>query len=188
MLAAFEPELAGIGDTLPRGWRMATTGIGGVSAAATTARLLATALPQKVLFVGTCGAYSNSLDISDCIAASEAIMTSVPEIMERAFRPQLETTRWQATWELPLPKHAVIAAPAITSNLEDATLLGQIADVEHLELAGIFAACHQANILVASALVVANHVGPSAHEEWSANHEVVSRKLLDTLVALGVFR
>ena len=188
LLAAFEPELAGVGDAMPNGWRRKIVGIGGITAAATVARLLAESRPQKVLFAGTCGAYSRSLNIGDCIAASEAITTSVPEIAKRAFRPGLEITRWCATWELSLPKHAVLATPAITSNLEDAALLGQIADVEHLELAGVFAACHQADVPIAAALAVANHVGPDAHAEWSANHEAASRKLIDNILRLGTFR
>ncbi|MDR0498671.1 MAG: phosphorylase, partial [Holophagales bacterium] len=60
-------------------------------------------------------------------------------------------------------------------------LLGQIADVEHLELAGVFAACNLANIPAAAALTVANRVGPNAHAEWSANHESVSRQLVKRL-------
>ncbi|MCL1908381.1 MAG: phosphorylase [Holophagaceae bacterium] len=182
LLAAFEPELAGVEGALPRNWMLAKTGIGGITAAVTTARLIAEVRPQKVLFVGTCGTYSIGLDIGDCIAASEAIVTSVSEAKGRAFRPKLETTRWCTTWELPLPKHLVLVPPAITSDLDDATLLGQIADVEHLELGGVFAACHQADVCVAAALVIANHVGPNAHSEWSANHESASRRLVDTLI------
>jgi purine-nucleoside phosphorylase len=119
--------------------------------------------------------------VGDCLAASEVVAVSVSEIQRRAFRPSFETTRWSASWDLPLPKYVVAVPPAITSSLEDATMLGQIADVEHLELAGVFAACHLADVPISAALTVANRVGPNAHAEWSANHKRVSRRLVDTL-------
>jgi purine-nucleoside phosphorylase len=137
--------------------------------------------PKAVLFIGTCGAYGERLNVGDCIAVPEAIAMSVSEVQRRAFRPRPETTRWSASWELPLAKHIAAVPPAITSNPEDAALLGQIADVEHLELAGVFAACQLADVPVAAALAVANRVGPNAHAEWIANHEKASRRLVELL-------
>jgi len=181
LLAAFAPELADLDREPPNGWLTALTGIGTVTAAAATARLLCEIRPRAVLFIGTCGAYGDRLNVGDCIAVSEVVAVSVPEINRRAFRPSIETTRWHASWDLPLPKYVVAVPPAITSSLEDAALLSQMADVEHLELAGVFAACHLAKVPVSAALVVANHVGPDAHAEWNDNHKRVSRHLVDTL-------
>ncbi len=45
LLAAFPPELAGLDAAPPPGWRTALTGVGAVTAAAATARLLAEARP-----------------------------------------------------------------------------------------------------------------------------------------------
>ena len=190
MLASFAPELAGLETRPPPGWRVALTGIGGLTSAAATARLLESLRPQRVLFIGTCGAYGNAmniLSIGDCIAASKAIAISVPEILRRAYRPSPEITRWPASWSLPLPGRAVACPPAIASDEEDAALLGRIADAENLELGGVFAACHMANIPVAAALAVTNYAGPGAHAGWKANAESASRKLAETLQCLGVF-
>jgi len=187
LLAAFPPELAGLGDAPPQGWRVGLTGAGAIAAAATTARLLAEDKPSKVLFVGTCGAYRTDLDIGGCVAVSEAVATSVPEIRRRAYRPGIEATRWSAGWDLPLPRHSLAAPPAITTDPDDAALLAGVAGVENLEVAGVFAACAAACVPAAAALVVANRVGPNAHGEWAANHEGASGKLVDTLMALGVF-
>jgi nucleoside phosphorylase len=187
LLAAFEPELARLGKNPPKGWRVALTGVGGIAAAAATARLLMEIRPARVLFVGTCGTYGNGLNIGDCIAVSEAIAVSVPELQDRAFRPRLETTIWRPTWDLPLPKFKVAATPAITSNAEDAKLLAKIADAEHLEATSVLAACHVANVPAAAALIVANRVEPSGHTEWAANHEELSHKLAARLIELNVF-
>jgi purine-nucleoside phosphorylase len=181
LLAAFAPELVGWADA-PSGWGVELIGIGGIVAAATTARILAEANPQRVLLIGTCGAYpAGNLKIGDCIAASEVIAITAAEIAQRAYRPMQEIVRWTSGWDLPLPKFRIASPPTITTNTEDAALLGQEACGEHLELAGVFAACHQASVPAAAALVVANMVGPEAKSQWSANHERVSKKLMEVV-------
>ncbi len=182
LLAAFPPELGGLDAAPPPGWRVATTGVGAIAAAATTARLLAESRPARVLFVGTCGAYDGRLAVLDLIAARAAIATSLDELEGRAYRPSLEQVRFDATWSVPgLPAHDVAVPPGITRTAEGATRLAALAAAEHLELAGVFAACRAAGVPVAAALAVANRVGPAAHEEWRANHARASRALLDAL-------
>jgi purine-nucleoside phosphorylase len=180
VLAAFPPELAELADAPPRGWRVATAGVGAVEAAATTARLVLEHAPARVLFLGTCGAYDARLAVGDLLLVSEAIATSLDELEGRAFRPALERVRYAATWTpaVALPTHEVAVPPAITKTTDGAHRLAGLAAAEHLELTGVFAACHQARVPVAAALAVANRVGPRAHEEWLANHARVSRALV----------
>jgi purine-nucleoside phosphorylase len=183
LLAAFPPELAGLDAAPPAGWRVATTGIGAVVAAAGTARLLAEHRPARVLLVGTCGAYDDRLAPGDLLVAASVIATSIDELEGRAYRPELERTRFEATWALPLalPAHAVAVTPAITTSPEGARRLAAVAAAEHLEAAGVFAACHGAGVPVAAAFAVANRVGPSANAEWRANHARASRALVEAL-------
>jgi len=183
LLAAFPPELAGLDAAPPAGWRVATAGIGAVVAAAATARLLAEERPSRVLFVGTCGAYDGRLAVGDLVVAAAAIATSLDELEGRAYRPRAERVRFEATWTLPvaLPAHAVAVPPAITLTASGAARLATVAAAEHLELSGVFAACHAAGVPVAGALAVANRVGPDAHAEWRANHARVSRALVEAL-------
>lgn len=187
LLAAFPPELAGRAAAPPEGWVVRTAGIGAVGAAVATSRLLAELLPARVLFVGTCGAYDERLGVGDLLCASEALAVSGEELAGRAYRPEAERTCWPATWSLPLARHPVAVPPAITVDLESARALARLAPVEHLELTGVFAACHAAGVPVAGALAVANRVGPGAHAEWRAHHARVSQRLLDELGAAGVF-
>ena len=182
LLAAFPPELAGRDAAPPAGWRVATTGVGAVAAAAATARLLAEARPDRVLFVGTCGAYDARLAVGDLLAVRAAIATSQDELEGRAYRPSVERIRFEATWTVPgLAAHDVAVPPAITRTAEGAARLAAVAAAEHLELTGVLAACLGAGVPVAAALAVANRVGPAAHEEWRANHARASRALLDAL-------
>ena len=182
LLAAFPPELAGLDAAPPPGWRVATTGVGAVAAAAATARLVAELRPARVLFVGTCGAYDDRLSVLDLVAVRAAIATSLDELEGRAYRPSLEQVRFEATWALPgLRAHDVAVPPAITRTAEGAARLATVAAAEHLELTGVLAACRGAGVPVAAALAVANRVGPAAHEEWRANHARASRALVEAL-------
>ncbi len=186
LLAAFPPELAGLDLSPPAGWKAAVTGIGALTAAVETARLVAAHRPERVLFVGTCGALDERLRVGELVSAAEAIATSAEERAGRAYRPDGERVRWPATWPLPFPAQAVAVPPAITRTEEGARALAAVAAVEHLELTGVFAACHAAGVPVAAALAVANRAGPGAHAEWAANHATASRSLLDALRRAGV--
>jgi purine-nucleoside phosphorylase len=99
----------------------------------------------------------------------------------------IERVRWVATLEGPLPRHAVAIPPAITTTQEGAAILSTVATVEHLELTGVFAACHAAGVPCGGALVVVNDVGPNAQAQWLANHAEGSRRLVEELRASGYF-
>jgi nucleoside phosphorylase len=185
LLAAFPPELAGLDAAPPPGWVAACTGVGVIAAAVETSRLLALHAPSRVLFVGTCGAYDERLAPGAVLAVSEAVALSLDEVEGRAYRPAPERTRWPATWALPFPAHVVGVPPAITRTLGGARALSAHASAEHLEVTGVFAACHAAGVPVAAVLAVANHVGPHAHAEWQAHHEAASRALVAALQAAG---
>ncbi|MBK9518510.1 MAG: phosphorylase [Anaeromyxobacter sp.] len=181
LLAAFPPELAGLDAAPPPGWRVALTGVGALAAAAATARLLAEARPDRVLFVGTCGAYDARLSVGDLVAASVVVAASLDVLEGRAYRPEVEATRWPSTLPLPFAPHAVVVPPGITVAPGGAALLGTLGAAEHLELSGVFQAAHAAGVPVGAVLAVANRVGPGAHQEWKANHARVSRALVAAL-------
>lgn len=187
LLSAFAPELGPLAGAPPAGWETATVGVGAVTAAAATARLLFERQPEAVVFLGTCGRYDERLAVFECLWASEAIATSLEEVRGGAYRPGIERARWVATLEGPLPRHAVAVPPAITSTQEGAASLSAVAPVEHLELTGVFAACHLAGVPCGGALVVVNDVGPQAQAQWSTNHAEGSRGLVERLRAAGFF-
>ena len=186
LLAAFPPELAGLDAAPPPGWAVACTGVGAVAGAVETARQLAAAAPERVLFVGTCGAYDGRLSVGDLLSVRAAIATSLDELEGRAYRPGAEVARWEAGWALPFPAHDVAVPPAITRTEAGARALAAVAAAEHLELSGVFAACARAGVPAAAALAVANRAGPGAHEEWRRHHAAASRALVAALRERGV--
>ena len=187
LLGAFPPELGPLLDRPPAGWRAACTGVGALTAAAAVARLLAEARPEAVLFLGTCGHYDVRLAIGDHLWGAEAIASSLGELRGEAYRPDIETARWAATLEGPLPAHAVVVPPAITKTREGAALLGALGAAEHLELTGVYAACHAAGVPVGAALAVVNEVGPDAQAQWKANQRQGSLRLIERLQDLKAF-
>lgn len=162
-------------------------GVGAVTAAAATARLLVERRPESILFLGTCGRYDGRLGLFEALWAAEAIATSLEELRGEAYRPGVERVRWGSTLAGPLPAQAVAVPPAVTKTLEGAILLGSVAPVEHLELTGVFAACQGAGVPCGAALVVVNDVGPQAQAQWLANHAEGSRRLVECLRASGLF-
>lgn len=187
ILSAFAPELGPLAGAPPGGWETATVGIGAVTAAASTARLLAERRPEAVVFLGTCGRYDDRLALGQCLWASEAVATSLEEVLGGAYRPGAEAVRWAATLAGPWPGVPVAVPPAITCTREGAARLAAVAPVEHLELTGVFAACHGAGVPCGAALVVVNDVGPEAQAQWRASHAEGSRRLAEALRASGWF-
>lgn len=190
LLAAFPPELAGLDQSPPPGWQVRCIGVGAVTAAVVTTRLLSELKPPCVLFVGTCGAYDQRLVIGDQVEASEALSISLEEVEDRAYRPASERVRWPATLAfsraLGLPVHTVAVPPAITKTKEGAEALAAHGAVENLELTGVFAACHAAGVPCGAVLAVADRVGPDAHMQWKANHAGASKALIEALKGKGV--
>jgi len=100
----------------------------------------------------------------------------------------VERTHWNATLPpLAFPAHEVVVPPAITRIREGAALLAALGAAEHLEITGVYAACHAAQVPVGAALVVVNEVGPLAQPQWVANHQGQSLRLIETLRSMGVF-
>jgi purine-nucleoside phosphorylase len=156
-----------------------------------TAGFLADLKPSRVLFVGTCGAYDERLAVGDLIEASEALSVSLEELEGRGYRPAIEKVRWPATLAFPrpldLPACSVAVPMVITKSEAGAQRLAECAAAEHLELTGVFAACHGAGVPCGAVLGVADRVGPDAHVEWKANNVRVSLALIDALKNKGVF-
>jgi purine-nucleoside phosphorylase len=191
MLAAVSSELAGTYTCPPDGWHVRCTGVGAIAASIATTRLLITLKPSKVLFVGTCGFYDKSfLSLGDFLKVSSVVSVSLDFLEGRSYRPVIELNSWLATLSLPtvhFPTVSVAVTPGVTATYYGAKLLSSVASVENLELTGIFAACHEANVPCGAILAVANQVGPEAHAQWQANHKLVSSRLMDTLKNNGIF-
>ncbi len=181
LLAAFPPELGEFQDHPPPGWLGACVGVGALAAAVETSRLLLRHGPRQVLFLGTCGALDPGLGVGSLVAVAEVLDTSLEERRGEAFRPELQRARWTLGLVLRPPGVVVAATPAITASTAGALALAEVAQVEHLELAGVAAACEAFGVELGALLGVANPVGPEGHGVWLREHARVSQSLREEL-------
>ncbi|MFM8234189.1 MAG: phosphorylase [Holophagaceae bacterium] len=186
VLGAFPPELGSWLNTPPMGWHSHLTGIGGLYAGLTVQALLHAHPISKMVFIGTCGSFDlQRYPIGTLVEVSEATTRSLGEKTGHSFRLPDETIRWSHTWSLgSFPLVRAVCPPAITQTVSAAHELASFGVVEHLEVAGVFAACHHYSIPVTACLIVANEVGPEGHEQWKTHHHTLMETLRTELLPL----
>jgi nucleoside phosphorylase len=181
-LAAWEPELTRFRELAPGGIAVEAAGIGLVDAAIGTAELVARRSPERVLFVGTCGAMRPDLRIGDVVFAERVSLVAFEELTgsavlhpvehEVALDPELREALLRAG-----AKPARVANTiGVTSTEPTAARVAVHGDVEHLEAFGVVRACARANVPCAVVLAVANEVGPRGRDQWKANHVAASAR------------
>lgn len=187
ILGAFPPELNPLRQGFPESSRFhfAETGVGMVSAAASTTReLMKMEGVEAALFTGSLGAFSESVELLTPVLASGVVLSDAALSLGKGYLPEIQRRRFSASPAEVLNIGAagslnsvvegwVASSLAITSN---APLGKQIqeetgATFENLELFGVALACHQAGIPWAAVGVVTNHVGENASAQWKANHK-----------------
>ena len=167
-------------------------GIGPISAAAASARIVAEQAPRAVVLVGTAGAYPGGPKTGSVIASATLGWSYGVAAMGLGYVPR-PPQPLQASAEL-LSKltcehHAVLTTGAVTT---DPTLAGRLSDgfsVEHMEAYGVARACADVGLPFVAILGIANVVGPDAHAEWLANRDAAQDAARDTartlLAAIG---
>lgn len=192
VVSAFEPEIAPL-RRLTRGGRnleMATVGVGTVEAAVGTARAIAAARADRVIFVGTAGVYPRgrpTAAIGTVSVAGEIHLVSTAALRGDGYLPEPIVVRSDTSAALrtalsaglrgPLQQSDAVACPlAITrsAKLGRQIVAATGATLENLEAFAVARAAAAAGIELAVVLGVANRVGPAGHREWRAHHRAAS--------------
>jgi nucleoside phosphorylase len=196
VLAAWEPEIAPLRRLAravdPDRLALGTVGVGAVDAAVGAAGAIAAARPERVIFVGTAGAYPRgraTAAIGTVAIASELCLTSTATLRGDGYLPGPLATRAPTSASLgaalaecarkkkPIPRLGVACPIAITRS---ATLGRHLAHatgaaLENLEAFAVARAAAAAGIEdVTAVLGIANRVGPNGHREWRAHHRAAS--------------
>lgn len=162
-------------------------GVGPVVAAANAARILEKVRPERVVLVGTAGAYANGPAIGEAIAASKVALSWGIAAMGLGYVPRApEPVECDGTMlnKIDRPRHAVLTVGAITT---DRTLARRIADgytVEHLEAFGVAVACQQVGVPFLAVLGITNDVGPDAHVQWLTHRDAAQQAARDAIAPL----
>lgn len=162
-------------------------GVGPVVAASNAARILEKRRPERVVLIGTAGAYANGPAIGEAIAASRVALSWGIAAMGLGYVPRApEPVECDSTMlaRVDLPRHAVLTVGAITT---DRTLARRIADgytVEHLEAFGVALACQQVGVPFLAVLGITNDVGPDAHMQWLTHRDAAQQAARDAIAPL----
>jgi nucleoside phosphorylase len=194
VVSAWEPELASLRRLLNRvragTLTLRPVGVGPVEAAIGAARAIAELRPQRLIFVGTAGAYPagrGTLAVGGVAVARELILTSTAALRGDGYLPQIQPVREEGSASLraallaaapPGTPAVTVACPlAITSTAALARKITRAggAALENLEVFAVARAARAAALPFAAVLGVANDVGPAAHQQWRANHLTASR-------------
>ena len=172
-VAAVDAEL---GDLRARGRDAVPLGVGMLAAGVRMAEVLAGRcgrLPARVVLLGTAGAYPDAAGaplhpLGSVVTATRVRLASASAATGRGY--------------VPLPPDAVECVPvegvvaavvacctAITTDPAAARALGELANVEHMELFGVAHACARVGVPVTAVLGITNVVGPEAHAQWKAH-------------------
>ena len=194
VLAAWEPEIAPLRRLAraidPGRLALGTVGVGPVEAAVGAAAAVAAAHPERVIFVGTAGAYPRgraTAALRTVAVASELHLVSTAALRGDGYLPEPVVTRAATSAALgaalvgrgarSAPLLGVACPLAVTRS---ATLGRQIAHatnaaLENLEAFAVARAAAAAGVAdVAAVLGIANRVGPRGHQEWRAHHKAAS--------------
>ena len=170
VLAAFPPELAALDAAFDR----ATVGVGLVEAALGAARVLRERKPDRVVMVGTVGAYPGSgLAIGEVVVAERVLLASPSGALIEAIPQQIDLDRSDPNDLGSGMGVAVATTLAVTTDDAVALALAAAtgAQVEHLEAFAVARACADAGVPFGAVFGVANTVGARGRDEWRANHE-----------------
>ena len=170
--SAWEPEI----KHLEKENKLAL-GIGFLEASLKLERYFLDEKPEKVIFLGTAGAYDKNIELNQIIEIAEVKLLNSSSLFDEAYIPQDYKTYKSA----PKEKNICFSSLEITKSeklSEKILSLESHTNVfENMELYGIAKVCQENNIPWQAFLAITNHTHEKGHEEWKANHLSLSEKL-----------
>lgn len=129
---------------------------------------------QRVIFVGTCGAYKNSkLRVLDLCQAHEHALVGAASVLGTSYFPEPMRSSFKVEEALntSLPRVRAATVLEITRNTELAEKIAaqSYAEIEHMEIYAVAYAAQLQKIPCSGFFAIANTVGDSSHEEWLEN-------------------
>lgn len=187
--SAWEEEIKAIKASNVAEVSIKTLGIGYLEAALQLNKILQAKHYSRIMFLGTAGAYSQELAISEIVNVSSVALLKSLTIQEQAYIPQ----------EYDLYESARVVGEGLIKNADCLSSLEitkssglskkiiehykpKIPLVENMELYGVAKVASEHGIPWSAFLGITNYTNANAHEEWKTNHEDVSEKLGKTLL------
>lgn len=160
-------------------------GIGLVAAAASMARVLAEARPERVVLLGTAGSFGE-VAVGTVVQGRRLGLGAAAVTLGLGYQPGAPAPLTGI--DLGLPSADVLTNLAVTTDPDLAARFGADWQIEHMEAFGAAWACAAAGVPFGVVLGVTNRVGPSAHAEWRARRaavEAATRAAVAEVLARG---
>lgn len=162
-------------------------GVGPVVAAARAARILEQKRPNRVVMIGTAGAYPGGPPIGQAISAARVGLSYGVASLGLGYvprAPQPLDSDPEMLSILGLPRHDVLTVGAVTTDPALAQRLADGWSVEHLEAFAVALACREARIPFIAVLGIANDVGIDAHVQWLTHRDSAQQATRDAIQPL----
>ena len=179
VLAAASQELGNLAGEV--------VGVGPVVAAARAARILETHNPNRVVMVGTAGAYAGGPPVGSAIVSERLGMSYGIAALGLGYVPRAPSTipgDRDLISRINLDAHAVLTVNAVTTDAKLASRLSDGWTVEHLECYAVAFACQERGIPFVAVLGIANDVGADAHVQWLTNRDAAQKAARDAIASL----
>lgn len=163
-------------------------GVGPLVAAVRAAVLLERRRPERVVMVGTGGAYPNGPAIGTAVAGSRVGWSYGVAALGLGYVPRppppVECDPVLLD-RLAVARLPILTVGAVTTDLALATRLADGWSVEHLEAFGVALACREAHIPFVCVLGISNEVGRDAHVQWLTHRDAAqdaARRAIEPLL------
>lgn len=163
-------------------------GVGPIVAGVRAAVLLERRRPDRVVMVGTGGAYPNGPAIGVAVAGSRVGWSYGVAALGLGYvpRPPAPVECDPGLLDLlTVARLPILTVGAVTTDLALASRLSDGWAVEHLEAFGVALACREAGVPFVCVLGISNEVGRDAHVQWlthrDAAQEAARRAVLPLL-------
>jgi nucleoside phosphorylase len=169
-------------------YELATLGIGFLSACLALERILVENKDiEDIIFVGTAGAYSKTLEIGNIVEVNETGLLNFGTVEQKAFVPQAyEEYPCFLKFNKKIKKAYCLSSLEIT---QDTKISKKIIDVfatrdivENMEIYGLAKVANENSKRFSALLGITNYTNIDAHNDWKENNEIISAKLCETLL------
>jgi nucleoside phosphorylase len=169
-------------------YELATLGIGFLSASLALERILVENKGiEDIIFVGTAGAYSKTLEIGNIIEVNETGLLNFGTVEQKAFVPQ-EYEEYQCflKFNKKIKKAYCLSSLEITQDTKVSKKIIDVFDtrdiVENMEIYGLAKVANENSKRFSALLGITNYTNIDAHSDWKENNEIISAKLCETLI------
>lgn len=189
--SAWAKETEKLHRNLRSDFEIANLGIGYLDAALALERILQENKKiEKIIFIGTCGAYSKTLELKSLVEVDKSALLNFGTIEQKAYVVKAyDEYHCYLNFNKKLKKVYCLSSLEITKDTKISKKIVEGLDtrdcVENMELYGIVKVAQEHGKKISALLGITNYTNIDANQDWKENHELVSEKLCNELLTVS---